>query len=178
MSLSKWMSIIWLCCRGNWQDRRHLQTEGGTRAGRRRWGHLKVFVAQLGPTLSDPVDCCQPGSSVPGLLQARILEWVAIPFSRGSFQPRDWTWVSCIGGRFFTIWTTREAWCSCMHSDKCMGSCVHHPSVIMNGSIILKLCVVPYSFQNSPSRILCFFECHINGAIKYTALFLERVWLL
>ena len=44
-----------------------------------------------------------------GILQARVLEWVAIPFSRGSSQPRDWTWVSCIAGRFFTSWATREA---------------------------------------------------------------------
>ena len=44
-----------------------------------------------------------------GPLQARILEWVAIPFSRVSSWPRDWTWVSCIAGRLFTIWATREA---------------------------------------------------------------------
>ena len=43
------------------------------------------------------------------ILQARILEWASIPFSRGSSQPRDWTWVSCIVGGFFTIWATREA---------------------------------------------------------------------
>ena len=43
------------------------------------------------------------GSSVHGILQAEILEWVAIPISRGSSQPRDQTWVSCIAGRFFTI---------------------------------------------------------------------------
>ena len=49
-----------------------------------------------------------PGSSVHGIHQARILEWVAIPFSRGSSWPRDWTWVSCITGRFFAIWATRE----------------------------------------------------------------------
>ena len=48
-----------------------------------------------------------PGSSLHGILQARILEWIAVPFSRGSFWPRDWTWVSCIAGRFFTIWATR-----------------------------------------------------------------------
>ena len=46
--------------------------------------------AQSCPTLCDPVDCSPPGSSVPGILQARILQWVAISFSRGSFQPRDW----------------------------------------------------------------------------------------
>ena len=50
-----------------------------------------------------------PGSSVHGIFQARILEWVAISFSRGSSQPRDWIWVSCIAVRCFTIWATREA---------------------------------------------------------------------
>ena len=50
----------------------------------------------------DSMDCSLPGSSVRGILQARILEWVAISFSRGSSQPRDWTHVSSITGRFFT----------------------------------------------------------------------------
>ena len=48
-------------------------------------------------------------TSVYGILQAGILEWVAIPFCKGSYQPRDWTCVCCIAGRFFTIWATREA---------------------------------------------------------------------
>ena len=51
------------------------------------------------------MDCSPPGSSVHGILQARILEWVAMPFSRGSSQPRDGTWISCIAGRFFTTET-------------------------------------------------------------------------
>ena len=55
-----------------------------------------------------PMDLSLAGSSVQGILQARILEWVAIPFSRRSFWPRDWTQVSCIANRFFTIWATRE----------------------------------------------------------------------
>ena len=55
-------------------------------------------------TLCNFMDYSLPGSSVHGLLQARILEWVAISFSRGSFQPRNRTWVSCIAGRFFTNW--------------------------------------------------------------------------
>ena len=59
--------------------------------------------------LCDPMDCNLPGSSVCGIFQARILEWVAISFSRGSSRPRDWTRVSCIVGRRFTIWATREA---------------------------------------------------------------------
>ena len=63
-----------------------------------------VLVVQLCPTLCDPTDCSLPGSSVHEILQAGILGWVAIPFSRGSSQPRDRTRVSCIAGRFFTIW--------------------------------------------------------------------------
>ena len=58
-------------------------------------------VAQSCPTLCDPVDCSLPGSSLHGILQARILEWVAISFSRGSSQPRNQTWVSRIAGRCF-----------------------------------------------------------------------------
>ena len=54
-------------------------------------------------TLCNHMDCSPPGSSVHGILQAKILEWVAISFSRGSSKPRDWIWVSCILGRFFTI---------------------------------------------------------------------------
>ena len=55
------------------------------------------------------MDCSPPGSSVHGILQARILEWVAISFSRGSSQPGDWTQISCIAGRCFNLWATREA---------------------------------------------------------------------
>ena len=62
-----------------------------------------VLVAQLCLTLCDPMYCSPPGSSVHGILKARILEWIAISFSRGSSQPRDQTQVSCIAGRFFTI---------------------------------------------------------------------------
>ena len=51
----------------------------------------KVLAAHLCLTLCDPVDCSRPGSSIHGILQARTLEWVAIPFSGGSFWPRDWT---------------------------------------------------------------------------------------
>ena len=70
---------------------------------------LKVSVTQLCPTLCDPMDCSPPGSSVHGVLQARILEWVAISFSRGSSWPRDWTWVSRIAGRFFNHLSHQEA---------------------------------------------------------------------
>ena len=70
---------------------------------------VKVLVTQSCPTLCDPMDYSPPSSSVHGILQARILEWVVIPFSRGSFGPRDQTQVYCIAGRFFTNWATREA---------------------------------------------------------------------
>ena len=67
-------------------------------------------VAQSFPTLCDPMDCSLPGSSVHGIFQARVLEWLAISFSRGSSRPKDWTGVSHIAGRRFTIWATRETW--------------------------------------------------------------------
>ena len=64
---------------------------------------VKVWVAQSCLTLCNPMDCSLPGSSVHGILQARMLEWVAILFCR-DLWPRDWTRASCIAGRSFTIW--------------------------------------------------------------------------
>ena len=69
----------------------------------------KVLVSRLCPTLCNPLDCSLPGSSVHGILQARILAWVAISFSRESSQPRKWTQDSRTAGIFFTVWATREA---------------------------------------------------------------------
>ena len=79
------------------------------------------------------MDCSPPGSSVHGILQARILEWVAISFSRGSSQPRDQTWVSCIVGRFFTDWATRK-----FPSSSNSGSCL----------IFLSIYLFPLAFQS------------------------------
>ena len=71
-----------------------------------------MFVcAQSYLTLCDPMDCSLPGSSVHGILQARILEWAAISFSQGSSQPGDWTcvsWSSCIGRKI--LYTTSATW--------------------------------------------------------------------
>ena len=77
-------------------------------------GHLSIFeaklewffheVAQSCETLCDLMDYSLPGSSIHDIFQARILGWVAISFSRGSSQPRDWTWVFGITGRLFTFW--------------------------------------------------------------------------
>ena len=64
-------------------------------------------VAQLCLTLGDPMDYNPPGSSIRGIFEARVLEWVAIFFSRGSSQPRDQTQVSGIAGRHFILWATR-----------------------------------------------------------------------
>ena len=71
---------------------------------------VKVLIAQSCQTPCNPIDCNPPGSSVHGILQGRILEWVAVLFSKGSSQLRDQTQVSCIAGRSFTVWATREAW--------------------------------------------------------------------
>ena len=67
-----------------------------------KWSEVKF--TQLCLTLCHPIDC-----TVHGILQTRTLEWVALPFSRESSQPGDQTQVSCIAGRFFTSWATREA---------------------------------------------------------------------
>ena len=72
----------------------------------RKW--KKVLVTQSCWTLCDPKDGSPPGSSVHGIVQARILEWVTIPVSRGSSQPRDRTQVSCIVGRFFIFWAIAQ----------------------------------------------------------------------
>ena len=71
--------------------------------------HTQSF--QSCPTLCDPMDCGPLGSSVHGISQARILEWVAVPSSRESFWPRDRTCISCIGRWILYHWATGEAYC-------------------------------------------------------------------
>ena len=73
-------------------------------------------VAQSCPTPCDTRDCSPPGSSVHAILQARILEWVAIPSSRGPSQPRDWARVSCVGRQILYHWAPWEVllfWDTC-----------------------------------------------------------------
>ena len=73
---------------------------------------MSVFVCvQSCPTRCNPMDCRLPGSSVHGTSQAKILEWVAISYSRGSSRPKDRSCVSCSASGFFTNWATREASC-------------------------------------------------------------------
>ena len=79
-----------------------------------RWHELikhcaVCLVTQSCPTLCNPIDCSLPGSLSLGILQARILEWVAMPSSMGSSQSRNQTQVFHVAGRFFTVWTLREA---------------------------------------------------------------------
>ena len=76
-----------------------------------------VWVGQSCLTLCSPMDCSPQGFTVHGILQPRILEWVAIPFSGGSSQPTDQIQVSCIVGRFFTSLATREGSLSCINSN-------------------------------------------------------------
>ena len=87
------------------------------------WSFYEVMdklceVAQSCPTLCDPMDCSLPGSSFHGILQARVLEWVVISFSRGSSRPRDRTQVSRIPGRCFNLSATREARFTQFSEDK------------------------------------------------------------
>ena len=108
------------CC---WQSGTTLSPSGNIRVWmekRKRNGVcvcVCVLVSQYCLILCDPTDL--PGSSGHRILQARILEWGTIPFSRGSSWPRDWTWTSCIAGRFFTLWATRflktSLFCKDMH---------------------------------------------------------------
>ena len=89
---------------------------------------MKVLVTQPCLTLCNSIDCSPLGPSVHGNLHTRILEWVAIPFSRGSSQPRNQTQVSCNPGGFLTVWATKEApiikyklklqWCNTSHQSE------------------------------------------------------------
>ena len=72
---------------------------------------VKLLVTLSCPAVCDPVHCSPPGSSVHEFLRVTVLEWVAVPLSRGSSRPRDGTPVSLIVDRFFTIWATREGLC-------------------------------------------------------------------
>ena len=81
---------------------------GDTSLQVRWWFSCGGLVAKPRPTLW-PTDCSPEVFSVHGISLVRILEWVAVSFSRGSSQPRDWTWVSCIGRQILFHWATGEA---------------------------------------------------------------------
>ena len=98
LNLRKLQEIV--KARGSWCAEVHEVTKS--------WIRLESEVTQSFPTLCDCMDYSLPGFSVLGIFRARILEWVAISFSRGSSRPRDRTRVSHIAGRCFTLWATRE----------------------------------------------------------------------
>ena len=75
-------------------------------------------VTQSCPTLCDPTNCSPPGSSLHGIFQAKVLEWVAISFSRGSSRTKDGTCISCPAGRFFTTEPHRKHAIMCLYRKK------------------------------------------------------------
>ena len=121
---------------------------------------VKVLVAQLCLTLCDSVDCSPPGSFVHVILQARMLEWVAVSFSRGSSQHRDQTQVSLFAGRFFTVWATKEAGENTLHSvisNFYAGSQLFWENVSKLGLQLGEVsqdCLVPERWQRGPSDSL------------------------
>ena len=96
-------------------------------------------VAQLCLTLCNPMDYSLPGSSVHGISQARILEWVALSFSRGSSQPRDWTQVTRIAGRRFTVWATRETIYQMLDTLRRITTILQTLGMVLLGSVCLFL---------------------------------------
>ena len=109
-----------------------------------------VLGAQSRLTLCSSMDCSSPDSSVHGILQTRILEWVAIPFSRGSSQPRDQTPVFCIAGRFFTVWATREAqMCVCVCVCVCVFKLISEWKILFFKMELCKLALSVFKNQNS-----------------------------
>ena len=109
-----------------------------------------------------PRDCSLPVSSVHGILQAKTLEWVAISFSRGSSQPRDWTCVSCIGRRFLCHWATKETWtmlivrvcvCVCVFkgsylSQYCLPNCIFCYLTIFDSLLYASYCIRYRTYLN------------------------------
>ena len=111
-------------------------------------------------TLCNPVDCSLSGSSVHGIFQARILGWVAILFFRGSSPPRDWSQVSCIVGRCFTIWATREASSLSLLFSQSYGFSYNLPLTRHDWTtkIMLNFCVPRFliDFVTNVSHFFCF----------------------
>ena len=102
----RWILIIYMgfpCGSAGKESTCNVEDLGSIPGLGRSPGEGKGYPRQFS-VLENFTDC-----KVHGILQARILQWVALPFSRGSSQPRDWTQVSHIAGRFFTSWATREA---------------------------------------------------------------------
>ena len=101
-------------------------------------GRVVVAAWPLGSIhlFCNPMDYNPPGSSVHGILQARILEWVAVPFSRGSSRPRDQTQLSCIAGRLFTMEPLGKPTPSCSFGFSALGKPVASPCLYYQGHVL------------------------------------------
>ena len=154
------------------------------------WKRLWVKVVQPCPTPRNPMGCSPPGSSVHGVLQARIVEWIAMPFSRGSSQPRGCAPVSRTAGRFFTVWATREASKKTDLSQiTCRSSAELYVHAVQSGALRVgelqspAVCV-QISVANASWRTFCKFlnlsvPVHIlwnNEKTHYTATCVKHMW--
>ena len=147
---------------------------------------VKVLVAQSHSTLQphelQPHDRdSPPGSSVHGILQAKILEWVAIVFSRGSSRPRDRTQVPCIADRFFTIWAIREAQNKKEAVQKLHWKCPLKLSLRL--FLVLAVddssqCISPWKTHLEGNNCFCFFVCMFFPKYRSEALFCHLVALV
>ena len=116
--------------------------------------------AQSCPTLCNPMDCSLPSFSVHGVFQAKILEWVAISFSRGSSQSRDGTQVSGIVGRCFTLWATREA------HYFFLAPMQHKKNLVENVALDISHVCARICFLSCGHRFLKYFCNRINRRVK------------
>ena len=121
-----------------------------------------MLVTQLYPILCDLMGCSPPGSSVHGILQARMLERVAIPFSRGSSWVKDRTWVSCNASRFFTNWATTEARVPFKPSQTTKSSTF---SFLYTFFFLFYLPVFP--FTEIPNSIVIFPSVTVNSQVTF-----------
>ena len=137
------------------------------------------FICDSRPVVFDSLQpqahrCSPPGSSAHGIFLAKTLEWVAIPFSRGSSWPGDWTWVSCIACGFFTIWATRET------QDSGVDNQTHFTNEALSedGQIHfihgnmrhLPKVTLPTSSKNSQTQTVCF-QIVVDQSLSHIQLF-------
>ena len=131
-----------------------------------------MFESETSSIMSDslwPHGCSLPGSSVHGILQARVMDWVAIPFSRRYSWPRDQTWVSCIEGRLFTVLATRKAQfmyvCVCIYIYTHTRNCFKESYMcdmlykISKTSLLLSWEMKNYLGRNRFLELSVFFKC-------------------
>ena len=127
-----------------------------------------IDVTQSCPILCDPMDCSLPGSSVHGIFQARVLEWVAISFARRSSRPRDRSQVSLIVGRHFTIWATRKVQSLVIACSKYSQKCYYF---ILSRYIYLLLILLKNRLKShciANSHIVCRFVMAILNRYQFS----------